>query len=46
MKGWEEISAFAEIEYMNYNIAIIPGDGIGPEVTAQAKKALDAVADM
>ena len=31
---------------MNYNIAIIPGDGIGPEVTAQAKKALDAVADM
>ncbi|RMB56953.1 3-isopropylmalate dehydrogenase [Dokdonia sinensis] len=30
---------------MNYNIAIIPGDGIGPEVTAQAKKALDAVAD-
>lgn len=31
---------------MNYNIAIIPGDGIGPEVTAQAKKALDAIADM
>lgn len=30
---------------MSYNIAIIPGDGIGPEVTAQAKKALDAVAD-
>ena len=30
---------------MNYNIAIIPGDGIGPEVTAQAKKALDAIAD-
>lgn len=29
---------------MNYNIAIIPGDGIGPEVTAQAKKALDAIA--
>ncbi|MEP0265800.1 3-isopropylmalate dehydrogenase [Dokdonia sp.] len=31
---------------MNYNIAIIPGDGIGPEVTAQATKALDAIADM
>lgn len=30
---------------MNYTIAIIPGDGIGPEVTAQAKKALDAIAD-
>lgn len=30
---------------MEYNIAIIPGDGIGPEVTAQAKKALDAIAE-
>jgi 3-isopropylmalate dehydrogenase len=30
---------------MKFNIAIIPGDGIGPEVTAQAKKALNAVAD-
>ena len=30
---------------MKFNIAVIPGDGIGPEVTAQAKKALDAVAD-
>lgn len=30
---------------MNYTIAIIPGDGIGPEVTAQAKKALEAIAD-
>lgn len=31
---------------MDYNIAIIPGDGIGPEVTAQAKKALDAISEM
>lgn len=30
---------------MKFTIAIIPGDGIGPEVTAQAKKALDAVAE-
>ena len=29
---------------MKFTIAIIPGDGIGPEVTSQAKKALDAVA--
>lgn len=29
---------------MKYTIAVIPGDGIGPEVTNQAKKALDAVA--
>ncbi len=26
---------------MNYNIAVIPGDGIGPEIVAEAKKALD-----
>ena len=31
---------------MKYNIALLPGDGIGPEVTAQAKKALDAIADI
>ena len=31
---------------MKYTIAVIPGDGIGPEVTNQAKKALDAVADV
>ncbi len=30
---------------MKYNIAVIPGDGIGPEVTEQAKKALKAVAN-
>lgn len=30
---------------MKYTIAVISGDGIGSEVTAQAKKALDAVAE-
>jgi 3-isopropylmalate dehydrogenase len=30
---------------MNANIAVIPGDGIGPEVTNEAVKVLDAVAD-
>ena len=29
---------------MNHPIAAIPGDGIGPEVTAEAIKVLDAVA--
>ncbi len=29
---------------MNYKIAVIPGDGIGPEVTREAVKVLDAVA--
>ena len=30
---------------MKYTIAVISGDGIGPEVTEQAKKALDAVGE-
>lgn len=29
---------------MDYNIAVIPGDGIGPEITAEAVRVLDAVA--
>ncbi len=28
---------------MNYNIAVIPGDGIGPEIIVEAKKVLDRV---
>ncbi len=31
---------------MKYNITVIPGDGIGPEVTEQAKKVLRAVGDV
>ncbi len=31
---------------MNYKIALIPGDGIGPEVVAQAKRVLDKAAEM
>jgi 3-isopropylmalate dehydrogenase len=30
---------------MNHKIAVIPGDGIGPEVTAQAMKVLDAAGE-
>jgi len=30
---------------MNLNIVCIPGDGIGPEIVAEAKKVLDQVAD-
>ena len=29
---------------MNYNIAVIPGDGIGPEIVEEAKKVLNAIA--
>lgn len=28
---------------MNYNIAVIPGDGIGPEIITEARKVLEAV---
>ncbi|HHC81034.1 MAG TPA: hypothetical protein ENK46_14220, partial [Flavobacteriia bacterium] len=28
---------------MKLTIAILPGDGIGPEVTKQAKKVLEAI---
>ncbi|SPY93946.1 3-isopropylmalate dehydrogenase [Proteus mirabilis] len=27
----------------HYHIAVLPGDGIGPEVMAQAQKVIDAV---
>ena len=30
---------------MNYNISLIPGDGIGPEIVAEAKKILDKVCE-
>lgn len=29
---------------MNFNVAVIPGDGIGPEIVTEAKKVLDAIA--
>lgn len=29
---------------MKFNVAVIPGDGIGPEIVAEAQKVLDAVA--
>lgn len=31
---------------MNFNIAVIPGDGIGPEVTAEGVKVLNRVGDL
>ena len=30
---------------MNYKIALIPGDGIGPEIVREAKKVLDKVCE-
>ena len=31
---------------MNLKIAVLPGDGIGPEVILQAKKALHAIGEV
>ena len=31
---------------MDYNIAAIPGDGIGPEIVREAKKVLDKVGEV
>ena len=28
---------------MNYNVTVIPGDGIGPEIVREARKVLDQV---
>ena len=28
---------------MNYKVAVIPGDGIGPEIVREARKVLDKV---
>ena len=30
---------------MNYNIAVIPGDGIGPEITTEARKVLNKIGE-
>ena len=31
---------------MNFHIAVIPGDGIGPEIVTEAKKVLDKVGEV
>ena len=31
---------------MNFNVAVIPGDGIGPEIVREAQKVLDAVGEL
>ena len=33
------------VNQMEYKIALIPGDGIGPEIVAEAKKVLDRVCE-
>jgi len=38
-----EYSVIEGVEEMNYNIAVIPGDGIGPEIIGEARKVLDKV---
>ncbi len=42
MISWQVIKKLY-LSRMNFNIAELPGDGIGPEITAEAKKVLNAV---
>ena len=41
------VTLIKEVAFMskNYKIAVLPGDGIGPEVMKEAVRVLDAVAD-
>ena len=39
------IRVFLEEIIMDYKIALIPGDGIGPEIVREAKKVLDKVCE-
>src|SRR5690606_2185251 len=38
-------SAMSPASHRTFRLAVIPGDGIGPEVIAEAEKALDAVCE-
>ncbi len=40
-----DLSFYERKKNMNYNIAVIPGDGIGPEIITEAKKALDKIGE-
>ena len=31
---------------MDYNVTLIPGDGIGPEIVREAKKVMDKVGEV
>src|SRR6476661_7974259 len=39
-------ASLGEDEVKQFTIAVLPGDGIGPEVTSQAVRVLNAVADL
>jgi 3-isopropylmalate dehydrogenase len=34
---------YRRVSFMNFNVAVIPGDGIGPEIIREARKVLDAI---
>ena len=38
----QKLQMRTEEKDMSYNIAVIPGDGIGPEIVREAQKVLDA----
>ena len=42
MQAYAKLQMRTEEKDMSYNIAVIPGDGIGPEIVREAQKVLDA----
>lgn len=42
MQAYVKLQMRTEEKDMSYNIAVIPGDGIGPEIVREAQKVLDA----
>ena len=42
MQAYAKLQMRTEEKDMSYNIAVIPGDGIGPEIAREAQKVLDA----
>ena len=42
MQVYAKLQMRTEEKDMSYNIAVIPGDGIGPEIVREAQKVLDA----
>ena len=42
MQRYAKLQMRTEEKDMSYNIAVIPGDGIGPEIVREAQKVLDA----
>jgi isocitrate/isopropylmalate dehydrogenase len=46
LQGYKGFSPITEVHMKTYSIALIGGDGIGPEILREGKKVMDAAAEM